>query len=81
MSTVKVTQLPYIGPASTSAGLYLDLVDEAMWEDVADELGLLDTLEAVGLEEANPIDERFTSSVYDYAAWFYDGDESAFSVI
>jgi hypothetical protein len=81
MSTVKVTYLPYIPPASTHAGLYFDLADEAQWEDVAAERGLLDTLEAVGLEEANPIDNRFTSSVYDYAAWFYDGDESAFSVI
>ena len=52
-----------------------------MWEDIADELGLAETLEAVGLEEANPTDERFTASVYDYTSWFYDGDESAFSVM
>jgi hypothetical protein len=77
---MRFTQLPYIAPAS-HAGLYLDLVDEAMWEDVADELGLAETLEAVGLEEANPTDERFTASVYDYTSWFYDGDESAFSVM
>jgi len=81
MSTVKVTYLPYIPPASTSAGLYFDLVDEAMWEDVAEELGLLDTLEAAGLEEHCVIDDHFTTTMYEYTEWFYDGDESAFSVL
>jgi hypothetical protein len=78
---MKVTQLPYIPPALPNAGLYLDLVDEAMWEDVADELDLLDTLEAAGIEEHCVLDDHFTTTIYEYVEWFYDGDESAFSVM
>jgi hypothetical protein len=64
----------------------LDLVDEMQWEDVADELGLLVSLEEAGLEEANdePLHGQYHSnegSIYSYTYWFYDGDEDAFSVI
>jgi hypothetical protein len=60
----------------------LDLVDEMQWEDVVEFL----SLEEAGLEEADctPLHGIYYSnegSIYSYTEWFYDGDESAFSVI
>ena len=65
-----------------------DLVDEMQWEDIADIRGLIVSLEEAGLEE---IDEGHNhgyhnakgsnGSIYEYTDWFYDNDESAFSVI
>ena len=59
-----------------------DLVDEMQWEDVVEFL----SLEEAGLEEADdtPLHGIYYScegSIYSYTDWFYDGDESAFSVI
>lgn len=59
-----------------------DLVDEMQWEDVVEFL----TLEEAGFEEENdePLHGQYFSnegSIYSYTDWFYDGDESAFSVI
>jgi hypothetical protein len=52
------------------------------WEDVVEFL----TLEEAGLEEyvEEPLHGQYYSnegSIYSYTDWFYDGDESAFSVI
>ena len=63
-----------------------DLVDEMQWEDIADELGLLVSLEEAGLEEyvEEPLHGQHYSnegSIYSYTDWFYDGDDQAFSVI
>lgn len=60
----------------------MDLVDEMQWEDVVEFL----SLEEAGLEEANdePLHGQYYSnegSIYSYTDWFYDGDDSAFSVI
>ncbi len=62
-----------------------DLVDEMQWEDVADEQGLFVSLELVGMEESHhqPIFggvNAMSNGIYEYTAWFYDGDDSAFSV-
>ncbi len=62
-----------------------DLVDEMQWEDVASEQGLFVPLELAGFEESShqPIfggNHAISNGIYDYTAWFYDGDESAFSV-
>ena len=54
----------------------LDLVDEMNWED-SDKVERL-TLEEAGLEESNPTDAQFASSVLMYCQWFYDGAESEF---
>lgn len=64
----------------------LDLVDEMHWEDIADERGLLVSLEEAGLEEyvEEPLHGQYLSSegsIYSYTDWFYDGDDQAFSVI
>jgi len=64
----------------------LDLVDQMQWEDIAEERGLLISLEEAGLEEyiEEPVHGQYLSnegSIYSYTDWFYDGDESAFSVI
>jgi hypothetical protein len=80
MNAVKVTYLPYIPPRKDTTPVF-DLVDEAMWEDLADELNLIDTLEAAGIEEHCVLDDHLTTTVYEYTEWFYDGDESAFSVM
>ena len=63
-----------------------DLVDEMQWEDVAEELGLVVSLEEAGLEERvdEPLHGQYHSnegSIYSYTDWFYDGDTDAFSVI
>lgn len=63
-----------------------DLVDEMNWEDVADELGLFMSLEDAGLETAECMPmfgghSAIGNGIYSYTAWFYDGDESAFSVM
>ena len=65
-----------------------ELVDLPSWEESARERGLLVSLEEAGLEE---IDEGHNhgyhnakgsnGSIYEYTDWFYDGDESAFSII
>jgi hypothetical protein len=59
-----------------------DLVDEMQWEDVVEFL----SLEEAGLEEEGdePLHGQYHSnegSIYSYTDWFYDGDDSAFSVI
>jgi len=59
-----------------------DLVDEMQWEDVVEFL----SLEEAGFEEADdtPLHGIYYSnegSIYSYTDWFYDGDDSAFSVI
>jgi len=53
-----------------------DLVDEMNWED-SDKVEKL-TLEEAGLEELNPTDAAFASSILAYCDWFYDGAESEF---
>jgi hypothetical protein len=62
----------------------LDLVDEMEWEDRIEPQRWL-TLEAAGLEESDEplFGQHYCSdgSIYSYTEWFYDGDESAFSVI
>ena len=63
-----------------------DLVDQMRWEDVAEELGLMVSLEEAGLEECvdEPLHGQYHSaegSIYSYTDWFYDGDEQAFSII
>jgi hypothetical protein len=63
----------------------LDLVDEMQWEDVADALGMLISLEEAGLEEyvEEPLHGQYYSnegSIYSYTDWFYDGDDSAFEL-
>lgn len=60
----------------------LDLVDEMQWEDIVEFL----SLEEAGFEEVDntPLHGIYYSnegSIYSYTEWFYDGDESAFSVI
>lgn len=70
----------------TNYTVQFDLVDEMQWEDVAAERGLIISLEEAGLEEADdaPLHGVYHSSegsVYSYTDWFYDNDESAFSVI
>jgi hypothetical protein len=60
----------------------LDLVDEMQWEDIVEFL----SLEEAGLEEyvEEPLHGQYHSnegSIYSYTDWFYDGDDSAFSVI
>lgn len=63
-----------------------DLVDEMQWEDIIEVEGGMLTLEECGFEEP-PQDNLhgiFTSvagSIYSYVEWFYDNDESAFSVM
>jgi hypothetical protein len=68
----------------TKRSIAFDLVDEMNWEDVADELGLFLSLEDAGFEEANDhCHGKMLSnegSIYSYTEWFYDGDESAFSI-
>lgn len=62
-----------------------DLVDEMEWEDVARERGLVVSLEDAGLEESDEplhgIHHSNEGSVYSYTAWFYDEDDSAFSIV
>ena len=63
-----------------------DLVDEMQWEDVVEAEGLFISLEAAGLEEgvAMPFFGGASASangIFAYTDWFYDGDDSAFSVI
>lgn len=62
-----------------------DLVDEMEWEDVARERGLIISLEEAGFEEsAESLHGQYYSSegsIYSYTDWFYDDDDSAFSVI
>ena len=60
----------------------LDLVDEMQWEDVVEFI----SLEEAGLEEyvEEPLHGQYHSSegsIYSYTDWFYDGDDSAFSII
>lgn len=59
----------------------MDLVDEMMWEDVVE----FETLEEAGLEEAEePLYGNHLSSegsIYSYTDWFYDNDQSAFSIM
>ena len=63
-----------------------DLVDEMQWEDIADEQGLFVSLEFAGFEEStndeplHGIHHGSSGSIYSYTSWFYDGDDSAFSV-
>lgn len=63
-----------------------DLVDEMQWEDVADEQGLFVSLEFAQFEESAGHNHGYhhgkgsNGSIYEYTDWFYDGDESAFSV-
>lgn len=61
--------------------MQLDLVDEMMWEDVVE----FETLEEAGFEES---DESLhgnmlssEGSIYSYTDWFYDNDQSAFSIM
>lgn len=63
-----------------------DLVDEMQWEEVAFTKGLFVSLEYAELEESSsaPIfggSNAISNGIYEYTSWFYDGDESAFSVI
>jgi len=63
-----------------------DLVDEMQWEDIAEEMGLFVSLECAGLEEgiAMPVfggTNHNANGIFAYTDWFYDGDDSAFSVI
>ena len=65
---------------------HFDLVDQMQWEEVAAEHDLFISLEEAGLEEyiEEPVHGQYLSnegSIYSYTDWFYDGDESAFSVI
>jgi hypothetical protein len=58
-----------------------DLVDEMQWEDVVEFL----SLEEAGLEEyvEEPLHGQYHSSegsIYSYTDWFYDNDDSAFSI-
>jgi hypothetical protein len=62
-----------------------DLVDEMQWEEVAEEHGLFVSLEEAGLEEyvEEPLHGQYHSSegsIYSYTDWFYDNDDSAFSI-
>ena len=62
------------------------LEEKPSWEESARERGLLVSLEEAGLEEADdtPLHGIYHSSegsIYSYTDWFYDGDESAFSII
>jgi len=63
-----------------------DLVDEMQWEDRASEEGLFVSLELAGFEEESGHTHGYhhskgsNGSIYEYTDWFYDGDESAFSV-
>jgi hypothetical protein len=63
-----------------------DLVDEMQWEDRASEEGLFVSLELAGFEEESGHTHGYhhskgsNGSIYEYTEWFYDGDESAFSV-
>jgi hypothetical protein len=63
-----------------------ELVDLPSWEESARERGVMVSLEEAGLEEADdtPLHGIYHSSegsIYSYTDWFYDGDESAFSII
>lgn len=68
----------------TKRSIAFDLVDEMNWEDVADELGLFMSLEDAGFEETNEQHHgkllSSEGSIYSYTEWFYDGDDSAFSI-
>jgi hypothetical protein len=63
-----------------------DLVDEMQWEDRASEEGLFVSLELAGFEEESGHTHGYhhskgsNGSIYEYTEWFYDGDESAFSI-
>jgi hypothetical protein len=68
------------------AQVQFDLVDEMQWEDVAEERGLFISLEEAELEEGVAMPffggaSADVNSIFAYTNWFYDGDESAFSVI
>ena len=59
-----------------------DLVDEMQWEDVVECI----SLEDAGLEESGSAPSfgglsKVANGIYEYTTWFYDGDESAFSVL
>jgi hypothetical protein len=54
----------------------LDLIDEANWED-SDKVEKI-TLEDAGFEELNETDNSFSSGIYAYLNWFYDGEMSEF---
>ena len=63
---------------------YLAEPQPEQWEDSEEFL----TLEEVGLEEdgarAQPVfggENPHSNGIYSYTDWFYDGDESAFSVL
>lgn len=63
-----------------------DLVDEMQWEDVAEERGLFVSLEDAELEEGVSMpffggESTHANGIYAYTNWFYDGDDSAFSVM
>jgi hypothetical protein len=63
----------------------LDLVDEMQWEDVVD----FETLESTGLVEDMDDEPSYgyhtgagsNGSIYSYTDWFYDHDQSAFSIL
>jgi hypothetical protein len=59
-----------------------DLVDQMQWEEVVEFI----SLEEAGLEEyvEEPLHGQYYSnegSIYSYTDWFYDGDDSAFSIL
>lgn len=63
-----------------------DLVDEMQWEDIAEERGLFVSLEDAELEEGVSMpffggESTHANGIYAYTNWFYDGDDSAFSVM
>lgn len=80
-----MTQL-YIDDTTGALKVQFDLVDEMQWEDKAEAEGLFVPLELVGLEEDAGHNHGYhhgrgsNGSIYEYTDWFYDGDDSAFSV-
>lgn len=79
----KIVSVEPVAPAVAMFDLglpELDLVDEMEWED-SDKIEFV-SLEEAGLEEshAEPVfglEGSTFSSVYEYAEWFYDNDQSA----
>jgi hypothetical protein len=72
-------------PRAQASRIYLDaqfdLVDQMQWEDRAREENLFLTLEEAGLEESQVGDSFDCGGAYAHAQWFYDDDDSAFSVL
>jgi hypothetical protein len=81
-----LTQRKQLKRKYTMNQVQFDLVDEMQWEDVAEERGLFVSLESAELEEGASMpffggESTHANGIYAYTNWFYDGDDSAFSVM